>query len=158
MSSELLKSAERFLFHEARLMDEHRLSEWLALWDTDALYWVPCGNEEPGPRRLAAIIYDDRAQLEQRIARLQGRQAYSQQPQSALIRVLSNVEIESTKEDTVVLTSTFSLGEWRNGRQTAYFGRNFHTLAIQENSFRIRTKKVLLLNNDGPLGNLTFLL
>jgi benzoate/toluate 1,2-dioxygenase subunit beta len=26
---------ERFLFHEARLMDDHRYDEWLALWAVD---------------------------------------------------------------------------------------------------------------------------
>ena len=34
-------AVEQFLYREARLADEQRLEDWLALWDEDALYWVP---------------------------------------------------------------------------------------------------------------------
>ena len=30
-----------FIYHEARLADEARYSEWEALWDDSARYWVP---------------------------------------------------------------------------------------------------------------------
>jgi 3-phenylpropionate/cinnamic acid dioxygenase small subunit len=33
-----------FIYREARLMDEHRYDEWLALWTDDAVYWVPSNN------------------------------------------------------------------------------------------------------------------
>ena len=32
--------------HEARLLDEARFDDWLALFTADAWYWVP---SEPGP-------------------------------------------------------------------------------------------------------------
>ena len=32
---------ERFLFHEARLLDERRFDDWLALFAPDGWYWVP---------------------------------------------------------------------------------------------------------------------
>ena len=47
---------EKFLFREARLMDEHRYDEWLALWTGDAVYWVPCGHEDTDPLRQVSII------------------------------------------------------------------------------------------------------
>ena len=34
-------ACERFLIHEARLLDEARFDEWLALFTADAWYWVP---------------------------------------------------------------------------------------------------------------------
>jgi 3-phenylpropionate/cinnamic acid dioxygenase small subunit len=36
-----------FLHEEARLADEGRYAEWLALWTDDAVYWVP-GSTDPG--------------------------------------------------------------------------------------------------------------
>jgi 3-phenylpropionate/cinnamic acid dioxygenase small subunit len=35
------ETVERFLYREARLMDENRYTEWLGLWADDAHYWVP---------------------------------------------------------------------------------------------------------------------
>ena len=32
---------EEFLYHEARLLDTHRLEAWLDLYTDDATYWVP---------------------------------------------------------------------------------------------------------------------
>ena len=34
-------NVEQFLYHEARLLDEQRLEEWLELFTDDATYWVP---------------------------------------------------------------------------------------------------------------------
>ena len=34
-------ACEAFLVHEARLLDDGRFEEWLALFTTDAWYWVP---------------------------------------------------------------------------------------------------------------------
>ena len=42
---------ESFLYREARLMDEHAYDEWLALWTDDALYWVPCNEDDIDPER-----------------------------------------------------------------------------------------------------------
>ena len=41
MSLERWHRVQQFLFHEARLLDERRLQEWLALYAEDAEYWVP---------------------------------------------------------------------------------------------------------------------
>jgi len=36
----------KFLYLEADLMDEHRFDEWLALWSSELLYWVPCNDDD----------------------------------------------------------------------------------------------------------------
>ena len=54
-------------------------------------------------------------------------------------------------------TSTFTLGEYRTGQQQVYLGRNVHVLKKRGDTLRMSEKKVLLLNNDDALGNLTFL-
>ncbi len=40
--------AERFLYHEARLLDERRLDGWLALFTPDGIYWLPIPDEGDG--------------------------------------------------------------------------------------------------------------
>ena len=34
-----------FLYREARLADEARYAEWLALWTDDGVYWVPATTD-----------------------------------------------------------------------------------------------------------------
>jgi benzoate/toluate 1,2-dioxygenase beta subunit len=74
------------------------------------------------------------------------------------MRVISNVRITGHDSVKVNVSSNFVLGEVRLDRQTVWIGRSFHTLLHQPGGFRLREKKVELLNNDSPMGNLTFLI
>ena len=155
---DMLRAVEQFIFLEAKHMDAHDYDRWLELWDSELNYWVPCNADEGDPKRSVALIYDDRGQLEDRLMRLKGKQAFAQTPRSRLMRVVSNAVIEGQSTAEVVVSSVFSLGDWRSNHETHWFGRNLHTLRLTDDGFRIRQKKVMLLNNDGPMPNLTFLI
>jgi len=149
---------ENFLYREARLMDEHAYDEWLALWAEEVLYWVPCNGDDIDPRRHVSIIYDNRARLEDRIDRLKSGAAYAQDPKSRLRRVVSNIEIEEEENGEVTVYSNFNLTELRRSKQDIFAGRTIHKLRLQDGSFKITSKKVLLVNNDEVIDNLTFLI
>jgi 3-phenylpropionate/cinnamic acid dioxygenase small subunit len=148
---------ESFLFREARLMDSHQYDDWLALWTDDALYWVPSNEDDYDPMRHVSIIYDDHVRLEDRIERLKSNTAHSQDPRSKLSRVISNVEIEESTGGDLTVYSTFNLTELRRGQQDTFAGRTIHTLRPENGTFKIVRKKVLLVNNDEVIDNLTFL-
>ena len=40
-SQETQQEIERFLFREARLLDEGKLEDWLSLFSSECLYWIP---------------------------------------------------------------------------------------------------------------------
>ena len=61
---------EQFLLHEARLLDEARFDEWLALFTPEASYWVPSEPAQVDPLETVSLIYDDRQLLETRVRRL----------------------------------------------------------------------------------------
>ncbi len=63
---------ERFLYREARLMDNHQYEDWLRLWADEGpvTYWVPCNDDDIDPKVNVSIIYDTRTQLRNRIVRL----------------------------------------------------------------------------------------
>lgn len=151
---------EQFLYREARLADENRYVEWLELWAEDALYWVPANHDEVDPRRELSIIYDDRHRLEERVFRLSETPAHSQDPKSRMRRVLSNIEIAPVEgqPDLVRAAGNFILNEVRRGHQSIYAGRNLYTIRVQNGQLNLVSKKVLLVQNNEPLGNLTFLL
>ncbi len=150
-------AAESFLYREARLMDEYRYDEWLALWDErDVLYWVPCAeNTEPG--REVSIIRDDRERLEDRVFRLQSRAIHAQRPRSRTRRVVGNVVVEADDGKVATVTSNFIFTEVRSGKQDVFNGSATHRLRYQGERARIGSKKVLLVNGDEYIDNLSFL-
>ncbi|MEA2640755.1 MAG: hypothetical protein QOF51_2149, partial [Chloroflexota bacterium] len=56
---ELQHEVEQFLYREALLMDSRRYDEWLALFTTDALYWVPNGSPDSDPNERGQLAYED---------------------------------------------------------------------------------------------------
>jgi benzoate/toluate 1,2-dioxygenase subunit beta len=152
----LRERIEEFLYFEAKLIDEHRYDEWLGLWTEDGLYWVPCNSDDADPTRQAMIIYDNRARLGERIYRLTSGAAWAQQPRSRTRRLISNVEVQEN-EGGFAVESNCLIAELRRSRQDIFAARVLHTLRPAGDSFHIALKKVLLLNNDDPIDNLTFL-
>jgi len=138
---------------EARLADEGRYAEWHALWTDDAVYWVPA-TTDPGadPEKHLSHIYDNRARLDTRIKLLQTGHRYSQEPASAMRRVISNVEIEQAEDGELVVSANFVLAElsvqakhemhWWVGRTTqpAAPGRRRAEDAPQEGRARERRR------------------
>lgn len=148
---------ENFLYREARLMDENAYDEWLALWADEALYWVPANADDIDPLRHVSIVYEDKVHLEDRIERLKSGAAYAQDPKSRMRRVIANIEIEEGGQGEVIVYSNFNLTELRRSQQRTFAGRTIHKLRPAGESFKIAYKKVLLVNNDEVISNLTFL-
>ena|SRR5690348_1864796 len=149
-------ACERFLIHEARLLDEARFDEWLALFTADAWYWVPSQPEQKSPRDTISLIYDDRRLLETRVRRLSSPRIYSQEPRSRTSRIVANVTIEEAAADGQACTtrSKFQLLEYRRNAQTAYAGTSFHRLVHAGDDIRIAWKRVDLVNCDAALEGL----
>ena len=152
------QQVEQFLYDEAQLMDEHRYDEWLALWDEDALYWVPTGRDDINPDREISLIYDDHIRLGLRIARLKSGFAHAQDPRSRMRRLVSNIKVEEGDKGEIIASSNFMLVELRRGKQDVFAGRSIHRLRPHQGAFRLVSKKVMLVNNDEPIDNLTFLI
>jgi benzoate/toluate 1,2-dioxygenase subunit beta len=152
------RQVEDFLYREARLMDSHAYEQWLSLWTDDALYWVPSNDDDFDPERHVSIVYENRAGLEDRIARLKSGAAYAQDPKSRLSRVVSNVEVVEEDENEVTVYSTFNLTALRRRRMDIFAGRSIYKLRRERDSFKIAYKKVVLINNDEVIHNLTFLI
>src|SRR5450755_1748228 len=83
-----------FLIHEARLLDEARFDDWLALFTADAWYWVPSQPDQANPHETISLIYEDRRLLETRVRRLVSPRIYSQEPRSRTTRIVANVTVE----------------------------------------------------------------
>lgn len=149
---------EKFLFREARLADEHRYEEWLSLWTSDAIYWIPSNIDDADPLRQVSLIYDDRAKLGERVARLKSGTVLAQDPKPRMRRVIANIEIDRTNDKEARVESNFVLIEARDMHQNIWCGRSIHTLCEQGGELKIAQKKVLLINSDQEMPVLQFLI
>jgi benzoate/toluate 1,2-dioxygenase beta subunit len=154
----LLENVRGLLHLEARLLDEGRFEDWLALFADECLFWVP-GSPGGDPRREIAVCFDDRRQLEGRIYRLRTGYAWSQVPQSRCSRIVSNVEVFRGESDAVCMVrSTFLITEFRGGETRTFAGWNAHRLASSAESRKILVKQINLLDCDQNLRNPSLLL
>jgi 3-phenylpropionate/cinnamic acid dioxygenase small subunit len=145
-----------FVYLEARLADEARYSDWEALWDDDATYWVPM---RPGadPSREVSYIYDNRGRIRSRVAQLNSGARHAQTPPSMMRRIVSNFETVEQAGDTVTVASNFVLAEYRYA-MTLWAGRYLHRIRRADDGLRLAGKTVHLVNAGGPLPTMAFLI
>jgi benzoate/toluate 1,2-dioxygenase subunit beta len=74
-------------------------------------------------------------------------------------RLISNIEIGPIAENgDIEVYSNFVLGELRRGLQAVYFAGQIHRLRPDRTGFKLAFKKVMLINNNDPIHNLSFLI
>ena len=156
------RTAVAFLYREARLADEARYAEWLALWTADGVYWVPATTDPAtDPQKQLSHIYDNRARLDTRVKLLQTGHRYSQEPASLMRRLISNIEVETTDNGELIAGSNFVLAELAiqaKHEMHWWVGRTTHRLRRVEGELKMCSKTVVLINAAEPLPNLSFLI
>jgi benzoate/toluate 1,2-dioxygenase beta subunit len=159
-SMELVHKVEQFLYHEARLLDQKRWDEWLALFTDDGMYWVPLSHGQDDPINHASLFYEDSMLRQMRAKRLQEDRVFSQQPPAYAIHLIGNTVVQPVTGDidVIVAHSNFHLLEWRKSEQRILGGQQTHELERYEATFRIRLKRVDLVNCDAPQESLQFFL
>jgi benzoate/toluate 1,2-dioxygenase beta subunit len=146
---------EQFLLHEARLLDDGKFDEWLALFTADAWYWVPSEPDQADPFETVSLVYDDRRLLETRVRRLASPRMYSQEPRSRTSRMIGNVSIEETGKGFASVRSKFMMIEYRREQQRLFGGTALHRLVQADGRIMIAWKRVDLVNCDAPLDGIT---
>ena len=141
--------------YEARLLDEAKFADWLALFTPDGWYWVPSEPGQDNPHDTVSLIYDDRRLLETRVRRLASPRMYSQEPRSRCSRIVANVTIEQPEGAAAMVRSKFLMIEYRRDSQRLFAGTAFHRLVQVGGTIRIAWKRVDLINCDAPLDGIT---
>jgi 3-phenylpropionate/cinnamic acid dioxygenase small subunit len=147
------------LEREARLLDQLRYEDWLALYTAQCIYWVPSTPNAGDPRREIAVMFDDRRRLEDRIYRLRTGFAWSQAPASRTVRLITNVEAFLTARDDVrMLRSNFLISEFWGDETRILTGWSGHRVVRQDDDWKIQAKQVNLLECDQSIRNPSIIL
>ncbi len=152
-----IREIEAFLFREARLLDQRRFDEWLQLFTETAWYWVPVRPDQDNPHDTISLIYDDRRLMETRVRRLRNPRIHAQVPHSRTSHIIGNVTIERDPpaEVDLLIGSNFQMLEYRRDKQRLFGGAVRHALVRDRDSFKIRWKRVDLVNSDGMLDGIS---
>jgi 3-phenylpropionate/cinnamic acid dioxygenase small subunit len=147
------------LEREARLLDQLRYEDWLALYTAECIYWVPSTPNAGDPRREIAVMFDDRRRLEDRIYRLRTGFAWSQAPASRTVRLITNVEAFATARDDVrMLRSNFLISEFWGDETRILTGWSGHRVVRDGGAWKIQAKQVNLLECDQSIRNPSIIL
>jgi benzoate/toluate 1,2-dioxygenase subunit beta len=152
-----LAEAQALLYLEAQLLDERHFEGWLALYTSDAIYWLP-DNEYADPRESTSIAYDDRARMEDRVWRIMSGNAHAQIPFGQTVHAVTNVRLAETVDDVMVVHSTVIVLHARKEEQQTTGGRVVHHLRRVDGELKIAFKKVVLANRFQTQLNLTFII
>jgi len=137
---------------EAALLDAARWDDWLALWTDDARYWVPLsGTAQPDDARGQCLADEDRLLLALRVERLKHPRAHSLKPRVECQHVLQPSRVERCAGAEAVLRTPFLYVEAQGAHELMLAGSARHRLARSGTGWKMREKRIDLLNAARPL-------
>ena len=145
-----------FVYREARLLDEQRFDEWLALFVPEGRYWMPLEYGQTDRRLTASLMDEDLFLLRLRVERLKGNRTYSQKPKSRCHHVLQQpqVDVFDPVTNRYVVWTAMHYVESRLDRQDLYAIWATHELTMIDDAIRIQMKRVDLVNCDAAFGSI----
>jgi len=148
-----------FVYDEARMLDEGRYDEWLALWLPEGHYWMPLDYRQTDPVHATSLLYEDNFMLRLRVERLNGQRTFSQKPKSRCHHVLQRpfIDVFEPAEGRFVTNTNMHYVETRLDDQILLALTATHDLRAVDGALRIAGKKVELLNCDAAFGNIQLL-
>jgi 3-phenylpropionate/cinnamic acid dioxygenase small subunit len=169
MNEDVTREVERFLYREARLLDERRFDEWLSLLTDDVRYWMGArSNRYPKRSKAIAIldparyVEDDMVQDDElaildetkqsligRVARLDTGMAWAEDPPSRTRHLITNIEVApGTAPSEVEVYCNFMVYRSRGEtEQDFYVGARRDVLRRSEGEWKIAVRKLTLDQN-----------
>ncbi|WP_050928423.1 aromatic-ring-hydroxylating dioxygenase subunit beta [Aestuariivita boseongensis] len=148
-----------FIYAEARMLDEGRFNDWLALWMPEGHYWMPLDYKQEDPLTTTSFLYEDNFMLRLRVERLEGERTFSQKPKSRCHHVLNRPFVDEYDVDAnrFVTNTAMHYVETRLDEQQLLAITATHELTTVDGAIRIANKRVDLLNCDAAFGNIQLL-
>lgn len=151
-------AVEDFLYEEAARADAHDYAGWLELWAEDGSYYAPANYDGGDGRLQVALVNEDYSGLCERVRVQQDGFVHAQSPRHRLARTISNVRVRGRGDGLVEARAVFDITAFRRDVFDFFAGHVVFHLRPVDDGFRIVRKEVHLINSDGFLPNMTFLL
>lgn len=145
-------AVEAFLYREARLLDEQRFEDWLALFEEDGLYWIPGLPGQTDRFGAVSIVHEDRTVLRMRVRRISHPRAWSLMPLPRSSHLLGNIAVTPADDSAIETVASLQVALYRAGDRTRYDGRQTMRLRPNGGDFKIALKRIDLIDCDGVQG------
>ena len=155
-----------FLHHEAEILDENRMEDWLELVDEEIQYSIPMritrertaglGFSEEG-----AFLEADWEMLKVRVARLATEYAWAEDPPSRTRRLVTNVRVDPAEDPSFInVRSNFLLyrGRYDFPEYSVLCGERLDVLRVRENGLALYKRVVRLDQTTLSIDNLALFL
>ncbi len=161
-AEELETKVRKFVESEQWLLDDGQLLDWLDLFDNPCSYWIPVNPAQVRPGLAPALVDESRLALEARVRRLLDPHIAPQTPASRTCRFLGSLRC-SVQGELVHARSKFMVVESRAAHhvhdpQRVFAGEASYSLVPSNGSFKIRQKRVDLINSEAGLLGVSVLL
>ncbi|WP_067726815.1 aromatic-ring-hydroxylating dioxygenase subunit beta [Oceanobacillus damuensis] len=149
-----------FLYKEAKLLDEWKLTEWAELFTDDGTYIVPpIGEPEASPVNSLFYIHDSRTRLQDRAERLLKKEAHVEYPHSTTIRNYHNIIVDKLDQEVIEAECNFTTYRTKREVLDSFVGRQQFEIVQQNGQLAIKSKKVILhLDSLRPQGKISLIL
>lgn len=156
----LRASLSAFVYHEAMLLDTQRYDEWLSLYAEGGLYWMPLSPDQPLGDESPSLLYEDLLLLRLRMQRYGNPRAHSLHPTVRGLRILQAPQLMDGEPGSALhhTRTPFLYVETQGDTQRMLAATAYHTVEGAPGAFRLRMKKVVLLNADASLPAIQLLL
>ena len=156
VSAEKLHELERFLYKEASFLDRPDLDRWIELYTDDGTYWMPAVPDQEDAEMHISLFYDDRIMMEVRRRNFVHPAAASKDYDVRCSHIISNIQVTELDEKTgdCTVTSNFHCYVYYKDRQTPFAGTYTHELVREGDAYKIRSKRVDLINCDAALNTI----
>lgn len=152
---------EQFLYHEAELLDDWRLDEWLELFDEErGSFFMPSTDLPDGdPLNSLYLIADDMPKLRTRVNQLVSGITWAENPPSRTRHMISNVRIGAMEGDLLRVRANFVVYRMRFQNIDPYIGEyHYKLLPMGGGAFKIVERRVVLdLEALRPHGKVSFI-
>lgn len=144
----LFQALEAFYRREVLLLQDHRYREWLDTMDPAISYRVPVTTSTLDglvTREDELGYYDEDFELlKARVAKLESKQSWVEQPPSRLRYFVQVVDATREPEGTVVARSNLLLLQYRWNMEQQFSGSRSDVLVPAAGGFRLRERRVVL--------------
>lgn len=144
---------QRFLYAEARALDDRDWDTWLSFYHDDVVFWMPAWDDydtltEDPQNEISLIWYGDKGGIEDRVFRIKtDRSSATSLPEPRTSHNISNIEIVSEADGELKVRFNWLTLSYRYQNTDQHWGTSHYTIDTSGPKPLIRNKKVVLKND-----------
>jgi 3-phenylpropionate/cinnamic acid dioxygenase small subunit len=149
---------ETLLYREASLLDDKKWQDWLGLYTTDAVYWMPAWTSEyettSDPELQLNLLYlKGRASLEDRVFRIETGDSFASVPMARTTHVVGGVLLGGEGGGGIAARASWIVHSFGIHGGITRSGSYDYLLREDAGALKIARKKIIMIDDKlvGPV-------